>query len=265
MGRYTHGHHESVLRSHRRRDVDNSAGYLADRLAPGTSLLDVGCGPGTLTVDLARRVAPGRVVGIDSSEGIVRQAAQDLPEGVANVEFRVGDVYALGFGDGVFDIVHAHQVLQHVHDPVGALREMGRMCRPGGIVAARDADYGAMTWHPSDDRLDRWLAAYRAVAVANGGQPDAGRYLPEWAQDAGFTDVKATTSSWQFTTPGDRAWWGGLWADRVVESSLAECLIEGGHANQSGLEEFAAAWLDWARQPDGWFIVPHGEIIASAM
>jgi len=264
MGRYTHGHHESVLRSHRWRTVDNSAGYLGARLAPGCSLLDVGCGPGTLTVDLARHVEPGRVIGIDSAGSIVDQATVDCPRDVTNVEFRAGNVYDLGFGDETFDIVHAHQVLQHVDDPVAALREMWRVCRPGGIVAARDADYGAMTWHPVDDRLVRWLDVYRAVAVANGGQPDAGRYLLEWAQEAGFTDVEATTSTWCFASPHDRAWWGGLWADRVVESSLAEHVIDGGHATRRELEDIAAAWLDWARHPDAWFIVPHGEIIASA-
>jgi ubiquinone/menaquinone biosynthesis C-methylase UbiE len=264
MGRYTHGHHESVLRSHRRRDVDNSAGYLASRLVPGTSLLDVGCGPGTLTVDLARRVAPGRVVGIDNAEAIVRQATSDRPDDVRNVEFRVGDVYRLDSARGTFDIVHAHQVLQHLHDPVAALREMHRMCRQGGWVAARDADYGAMTWYPADDRLARWQASYRAVAAANGGQPDAGRYLLEWAHNAGLTEVEATTSIWQFTSPADRAWWGGLWADRVVESTLAEHLVDGGHATRSDLDDFAAAWSEWARNPDAWFIVPHGEIIATA-
>lgn len=264
MGRYTHGHHESVLRSHRWRRVDNSAGYVASRLAQGASLLDVGCGPGTLTVDLARRVAPGRVVGIDSAEAIVHQATSDCPRDVANVEFRVGNVYELDFGSGTFDFVHAHQVLQHLNDPVAALREMRRVCRPGGSVVARDADYGAMTWHPADDRLARWLASYRAVAAANGGQPDAGRYLLEWAHNAGLTDVEATTSIWQFTSPADRAWWGGLWADRVIESSLAEHLVDGGYATRSDLDEFAAAWLEWARKPGAWFIVPHGEIIAAA-
>src|SRR5437870_171549 len=60
---YTHGHHESVLRSHKWRTVDNSAAYLAPRLTSGSSVLDLGCGPGTITADIGRRVAPGRVLG----------------------------------------------------------------------------------------------------------------------------------------------------------------------------------------------------------
>src|SRR5262249_56263311 len=83
---YTHGHHESVLRSHRWRTVDNSAAYLASRLTPGTSVLDLGCGPGTITADIGRRVAPGRVLGIDASAGVIQDARRDA-EGAANVEF----------------------------------------------------------------------------------------------------------------------------------------------------------------------------------
>src|ERR1041384_5037714 len=96
MAHYTHGHHESVLRSHRWRTAENSAGYLLDALVPGTRVLDVGCGPGTITVDIAQRVAPGRVVGIDRADEVLdtaRAAARDA--GVDTVEFAVGDVYAL--------------------------------------------------------------------------------------------------------------------------------------------------------------------------
>ncbi|HSR21945.1 MAG TPA: methyltransferase domain-containing protein, partial [Candidatus Eisenbacteria bacterium] len=153
---YTHGHHDSVLRSHRWRTAENSAGYLLPHLAPGTSLLDIGCGPGTITVDLAARVEPGTVVGVDADAGVIAQAAAEARRAGVHVEFRVADAYQLDVDDGTFDVVHAHQVLQHLRDPVTALVEMGRVCRPGGIVAARDSDYAAMTWSPAEPALDRW-------------------------------------------------------------------------------------------------------------
>ena len=119
---YTHGHHESVLRSHRWRTAENSAGYLLSQLRPGQNLLDVGCGPGTITCDLARLVSPGSVTGVDASEEVVGEARSTAADaGVANVTFEVGSVFDLRFGDGSFDVVHAHQVLQHVGDPVAAL------------------------------------------------------------------------------------------------------------------------------------------------
>ncbi len=261
---YTHGHAESVLRSHRWRTVENSAAYLLPHLRSGVDLLDVGCGPGTITIDLARRVAPGRVVGMDAAVDAIdaaRAAAEDAH--VDNLQLSVGDVYALDHEDDSFDVVHAHQVLQHVADPVAALREMRRVCRPGGVVAARDSVYRAMCWFPGSDPLDRWLAVYCAVAEANGGQPDAGSHLRHWCRAAGFGAVEASATAWCFATDEERAWWGGLWADRVTTTSLADRAVELELASRADLEEMAAAWRAWAAQPDAWFAVLHGEVLAT--
>src|SRR2546429_784536 len=165
---YTHGHHESVLRSHRWRTAENSAAYLLAHLRPGMALLDVGCGPGTITVDLAARIAPGRVTAVEvSADALELARAEAERRGRSNIEFVVSDVHALDLPDDTFDVVHAHQVLQHVADPVAALREMRRVTRPGGIVAARDGDYAGFIWFPALPELDQWLAVYRPGAPAN--------------------------------------------------------------------------------------------------
>src|SRR5262245_22689577 len=257
---YTHGHHESVLRSHKWRTVDNSAAYLAPYLAPGTNVLDVGCGPGTITVDIARLVAPGRVRGIDAAADVIADAGANAAE-TANVEFAVDDVYALAAADATFDVVHAHQVLQHLPDPVGALREMQRVCKPGGVVAARDGDYGAFRWYPDEPMLDRWLDLYEAIARHNRGEPDAGRFLLAWAHAAGFTEVEAGASVWCFATPEDRDWWGGLWADRMTDSAIGRQAVADGFATAEEVRAVAEGWRRWAAHPDAWFLVPHGEII----
>ena len=257
---YTHGHHESVLRSHRWRTVENSAAYLIPHLRPGLSLLDVGCGPGTITADLAGRLAPGRVCGIDPSADVVAAAEREH----AGIEFATGDVYTMAFDDASWDIVHAHQVLQHLPDPVTALKEMRRVVRQGGIVAARDSDYAAFTWHPADDRLARWLALYHDIARSNGGEPDAGRYLLSWAKQAGFTRVDASASVWCFATTEERGWWGGLWAERMTSSAIAKQAIRDGRATTKELAGMADAWRAWAAADDGWFAVLHGEIICTA-
>lgn len=260
--RYTHGHHESVLRSHTWRTAENSAAHLIPLLTPGMSLLDVGCGPGTITVDLAARVAPGRVIGIDRSTEVIERAVGG--HDAAAVEFREADLMDLPFGDDTFDVVHAHQVLQHLVDPVAALVEMRRVCRPGGIVAVRDADYGAFTWAPGDARLDRWLDLYRTIARRNGGEPDAGRHLLGWAHTAGFTRVEPGASVWCFATPSEREWWGGLWSDRMTRSAIAAQLTDEGRSTPEELSDIGAAFHSWAAHPDGWFLVPHGELIAFA-
>ena len=81
------------------------------------------------------------------------------------------DVHTLGFPDDTFDVVHAHQVLQHVADPVRALREMARVCRPGGVVAVRDSDYAAFAWYPLLPALGEWLALYRRSPARTAASP----------------------------------------------------------------------------------------------
>jgi ubiquinone/menaquinone biosynthesis C-methylase UbiE len=256
MTTYTHGHHESVLRSHTWRTAANSAGYLLPHLRTDMTLLDVGCGPGTITADLATRVA--RVTAIDSAAEALETAKRTAP----HVAFQVGDIHRLNFADASFDVVHAHQVLQHVADPVRALREMRRVCRPGGIVAVRDSDYRAFAWYPELPELDDWLHLYLTIASSNGGAPDAGRRLLSWARQAGFDDITATSSTWCFATPQDRAWWGGMWADRIRDSAIAKQALDGGYATRDQLENISAAWHTWAQAPDGWFSILHGEVIA---
>jgi len=252
-----------VLRSHRWRTAQNSASYLLPHLRPGDRLLDVGCGPGTLTVDLARAVSPGEVVGIDIAATVVAEAAGGAASaGVTNVSFRVGDFRQAGLEPGSFDVVHAHQVLQHLSDPVGALATMADLTRPGGIVAVRDADYGGFIYEPADGTLDRWREVYSSVARRNGGEPDAGRCLLRWAQAAGLPNLTYSSSTWTFATPEDRTWWSELWAERCLSPWFAHQAADYGIADQTELAALADGWRKWGCHPGAIFIVPHGELLA---
>jgi ubiquinone/menaquinone biosynthesis C-methylase UbiE len=260
--RYSHGHHESVLRSHRWRTAENSAAFLLDDLLPDHDVLDVGCGPGNITVDLARRVPQGHVTGIDIAQAAIDAAQRTAHEGVANVTFALGDVYHLDFADDTFDVAYAHQVLQHLGNPVAALREMRRVLRPGGLLAVREADYGAFTWAPDDERLTRWMDVYQRLGRSNGAEPNAGRYLHAWVREAGLSVERVSSTTWTYYSVEERAWWGGLWADRVRESEFARQSLEYSLASRDELDQFADAFLEWADNDDGCFNVPSNEVLA---
>jgi len=261
--RYTHGHGAAVLSAHARRSAADSAAHLLPHLSAGMDLLDVGCGPATITADLAECVAPGRVVALDAAADALEAARATLSErGLSEqVELSCGDVMALPFEDGSFDVVHAHQVLQHLADPVGALVEMRRVTRSGGIVAVRDAVYSAMTWFPDPEGMEQWRSIYMTTARANGGEPDAGSRLLSWARAAGFTDVTASASTWCYATPADRAWQSETWAQRCL-TSFGPQAVDLGLARGADLKTMAEAWRQWGGSEDSWFVIVHGEVIA---
>ena len=200
------------------------------------------------------------MLGVDVSAEVIDQATTASPD--SGVEFAVADGYHLDLADASFDVVHAHQVLQHLTDPVGALTEWARVLRPGGLLAVRDSDYAGFFWAPADARLDRWLVLYHELTARNRAEADAGRFLPAWVRAAGYADVVVGSSTWTFADPADRAWWGGLWADRVQQSSYATQAVDAGLADEAELADIAAGWRDWAAQPDGVFVVPHVEVLA---
>jgi SAM-dependent methyltransferase len=203
------------------------------------------------------------VIGIDREPAVIAEATRLLDAGnPGKVQFKPADVYSLGFDDQSFDVVHAHQVLQHLTDPVAALVEMRRVVRQGGIVAVRDSDYAGFVWAPADPLLDRWMQLYHDVCHRNGADADAGRHLLGWARAAGFDEIVPTSSTWTFADATTRRWWGGLWAERVTRSALAEQAIDYGLSTEDELDAISRSWLRWAERADGFFAALHVELIA---
>jgi ubiquinone/menaquinone biosynthesis C-methylase UbiE len=265
---YLHGHHSSVLRSHEWRTVQNSAPHLLPYLNnPNLKILDVGCGPGTITVDLASRVPSGSVLGIDPSASVIDKARSHAQEkAMTNVRFDVGDIHKWEETDGIsekaFDIVHVHQVLQHLQDPLSAMRQMKRLVKPGGILAVRDADYSAMQWYPPIAGLRTWLDLYITLAKRIDCDPSIGRRLHAVAMQAGFDrrDVEASADTWVFSTEEEREWWCGLWADRVMQSNFRTNALEYGK-REGDLREIVEAWRELQRAEEGWFAVLNGQVV----
>ena len=229
-----------MLRSHQRRTAADSAAYLLPHLKPGLSVLDVGCGPGTITADLAARVTPGSVTAVDQSAGVLGVARAEVQQhGLSNVSFATADVHRLDFPDGTFDVVHAHQVLQHVADPGGTAGD------ETGVRARRHrGGPGTPTMRGSSGSRScrRWIrgASFTSGPLApTAANPVPGRRLLSWAQQAGFADVTPTGSVWCYATPATREWWGGMWADRILHSRVARDLLDLGLATTAQLEEIS--------------------------
>ncbi|KAJ9664681.1 hypothetical protein H2198_000027 [Neophaeococcomyces mojaviensis] len=265
---YSHGHHPSVISTHARRTAADSAAFLLPHLAPHNRILDLGCGPGTITADLATYVPDGSIIGIDAVESILAQARSlASSRNLSNITFQTGDANNLPFKDGEFDVVYCHQLLQHVKDPVGVLREMRRVCKSGGIVAAREADYSSFAWfpEPTGGEFRDWINMYQRVARANGGEPNAGRHMPLWTRLAGWSSEQVTMSwsSWCFTKEKARSW-ADSWVGRAVHSDMAKSWVSMGFGREEELVKISEAWRKWG---DGGYgedlimVVGNGEVI----
>lgn len=261
---YTHGHQKPVLNSHQQRTIDNSAAYLRPYLASGMNLLDIGAGPGSITADFARLT--GRVTATEIGEEELNLCKRHFLDKGLTVEqgisakFSVENVHHLSFANNIFDIAHAHQVIQHVSNPIQALTEMARVVRPGGYVAIRDADYESFFWFPTSSKISRWRELYLQVARNNGGEPSAGRRLLSYARQAGLSGARFTTSTWTYT--GEEAQQLACsWAERLEQTVLGQQIVETGLTSIQELQEVAQGWREWGSQPGALFVMPHGELL----
>ena len=171
-------------------------------------------------------------------------------------------------GSSVGGLSHARAVKQNLdYDAWVRLWNQG-IFRTGSyplddlIAALDDADFGAFAWFPADDRLSRWMDLYHQITRANRAEADAGRHLVSWVREAGFSEIEASSSNWTYQRPDDRMWWGGLWADRCADSGFANQAVDYGFADVAELAAIADAWRAWADEPDGFFMVPHVEVLA---
>jgi SAM-dependent methyltransferase len=260
---YTHGHAPAVVRQHAQRTAEEAAAFLLPELRPDMRLLDVGCGPGSITRGLAERVPSGEVIGLDLSRETLEAARRDAAaRGLANLRYEEGSVYSLPFPDGSFDVVYAHQVLQHLRERGAALREMLRVVRRGGLVAVRDVDWGTVAYWPRDPWLDRFVDVHQRAWYGNGGEPQMGRHLRALFNEVGVADLAVTAAVWCYATPSETVEWGDSYANRLLSSPMGESPVQHGLASRADVEAMAAAFRAWARHPDAFWVFTHVAALA---
>ncbi len=260
---YTHGHQPAAVNQHAKRTAEACAQFVRPYIFSQSEILDVGCGPASITVGLAEWAVEGSVIGIDVGDEILETAQRAVDDSNrSNISLEQASVYELPYPDNSFDVTYAHQVLQHLTDPVLAIQEMARVTRSGGYVAVRDADYYTMSCTPESKMIDEWRRIYRLVAHHNGAEPDAGRYLMTWFRQAGLSEVSCSATAGVYATKEERENWGLSWADRCLSTSFPTQAIDYGYATWEELEAISEGWRQWATNQDGYFQFINGEAVA---
>lgn len=257
-----HGVTPGLSRDYGHRTADRQAAFVRPHLRSGMTLLDLGCGPGTITIGLADAVAPGRVVGLDHDPQHVR-AARTAAEaaGIDNGRYLLGDALSLPFGPASVDGAFENNVFVHLADSAAAATaEIHRIVRPGGFLAARDATADAVLWGAQtppmvqfDDLFTRWQAA-RGSDIAMGSR------LPALLREAGFvrtvTDVSADVKG----TPDAVADHAAIMR-ALLDGPVGETSLQRGWADADDLARMRDAIEDWGTHPDAFFANVHVEVV----
>ena len=238
--------HEQFLRdlhrpAHARRRADRWASFLLPHLRPGMRVLDVGCGPGSITRGLAEAVAPARAIGIDPN-----------PTGANGAVVVVATARGeqLPFADASFDAVFACAVLQHVAEPEAILGEVRRVARPGAVVGIADADWDGFVVHPPDPLLHRGQEVLRAIRSV--GDPGVGKRLRHLMATTGFERVVATARTNADGGPGTEQ--AGAFRAASFEAPTAVAVAESiGASTAAEMAAIAASWRAWGTSPGAFF------------
>ena len=201
LATYTMGYSDDFQKLLRRRNAETNAAHLLPYLNPGLRVLDFGCGPGTISVGLAKAIEPGELCGIDMEESQIEIARAAAEAGRhENAVFQTGEATNLPFEDDSFDVAHCHAVLMHAPDTQAVLAEVRRVLKPGGIISSREMFVGSSFLEP--EIRDGWEMFAKLIA-ANGGHPQIGKELKGVFLEAGFSDISASVSFEPFVTAED--------------------------------------------------------------
>ncbi len=252
----------SIQRSYTNRDAVQVADFLVPRLSEGMSLLDCGCGPGPLTLGFAELVAPGRVVGIDIEPTMIDQANELKSDGGPdNLEFQVGDIYDLSFEDGEFDVVFSSAVIEHLSDPVRALREVLRVTKPGGIGAVIRTDWSFPFIVPECPELSRFFELFEGGFNRIGGSLNRGRFLSAHMREAGFDVVEFQTNMSQLLGQSAASASAETYISWIENIPLFQESIELGITTDAELKSMVNGIREWAKHPDAYLSLARGHAI----
>ena len=243
------------------RRTGGAGGFFAPQLRAGMRLVDCGCGPGSITVDLAQMVAPGDAIGFDlRADALTQGRTLARKRGIANVAFLAASIYQLPYADDSFDAAFACAVLQHLSAPVAALREIRRVLRPGGVVGIVDGSSAITFRYPTSPLLEAWDRLRVLQREHNTERSSDALQLRALLREAGFARTRASGN--MTTEAGPPA--GSLEETRSVGQNylirlrgvLGELAVAQGWATTAELEQMAKALIAWGEAPDAFYARP---------
>ena len=241
---YGPGYSEQLVHSFEERVANKDARFFLPYLQPGMNILDCGCGPGTITVDLAKLVFPGNVIGVDKEPSQIDTSQKHSEKHkVSNVKFQSADICHLPFADNTFDGVFAHAILQHLQSPLLALKEMYRVLKVGGVIGIRDDDRGGLIIAPDSPKLERLIDIFSKFMIHNGGNPYIGRHFRALLKEAGFKDIVASSSCVFHGTPDTIKKHAALVAH--LAEKITEVAVQERWATLLEMKEMIDAVIDW--------------------
>ena len=260
---YTMGYSDEMLETQLRATAENSAAFLLPYLTPGLRLLDFGCGPGTISVGLARAIAPGEMHGVDMEESMI-ELARSVTEsqGQDNAIFHVGDVTDLELEDNCFDVAHCRNVLTHVPDTAAVLSEVKRVLKPGGIIACREMICESAFTHPEFGIMRRSWEMFEDLVRADDGHPQMGKEMKGHIKEAGFVDIQMSASFSIYSSPEEVAAIHRLITRWLLSPEVSEAAMKYGASTPSLVADLKVAYERWKEHPGALFSFAYGEAIA---
>ncbi len=262
---YTQGHSDEVTAAHKQRTVSTSAQFLLPHLKPHFFLLDIGCGPGTITHGFLEHLPSGSVTGVDISDSLIQQNTSTFPPSqYSNLKFEVGNVLdGLKYQDESFDVVYTHQTILHLPDPVKAMKEARRVLKPGGMLAMRESDHAS--WYPHYPGLDKYIDALQQM-INSSGAPGfyRARELHAWAGQAGFDRAKMVVSGAAsiYSSEEQRRWFAGIHVGRLRGEGVGGKLKELEILGQEEIEECVRDLEKWRDDVNGWQAMLESDVVA---
>lgn len=260
---YSGGYSSLIVDQFKQRTLARQGAFLLPHLRPGLTVLDCGCGPGSMTLDVADLVYPGQVFALDSSPMQIEQALLlQQQRATANVSFRTGSAYALPYADDQFDVVFAHALLYHLRNPAEALSEFRRVLKQGGIVALRDACHTGDMMIPESPELAATWETIERVFAYSGGNINFGSQHTQILLDHGFRDITISCSYDMFASVTEKKDICRYW-QTFLANDHRQLILEQQWLTEGELARQCRSLAAWCERPASFFARARCEAIAS--